>query len=172
MVPSTANNADFQTWRKVPGTPVLELGTLSLAGVRHGDCIDGLATLGPPESYDDSCVWYPSLGMKFEHGRGMILYSFVWMRGARDWLYRKDGTDVYGPTMEAFSGEIRLLGEDCGAYFREEPEQLLATQRRRLFREYRREPGSVTFVLEGDPKERRLHLAYGANGQLERVVLY
>jgi hypothetical protein len=153
--------------------PVLELAKLSLAGVRHGESVHGLATLGHPEAENDLWLWYPSLGIKFQHGGGLVTYCFVFLRSAtRDWLCRTNGVDVCGPTMDAFSGQIKLFGQECGGRFLENPEQVIAKEASGLFREYRREAHSTTFILNGDPKKRRLHLEYDGSGKLHRIILY
>jgi len=86
--------------------------------------------------------------------------------GIADWLHRSEGVDVYGATFRGFSGEIHLREKNCTNEFLCDPEEFILASG--LFRMYRRE----TFILNGDPMDRRLQLEFSEDKALKRVILY
>jgi hypothetical protein len=160
--------------------PILELSDLSISGLRAHERADLLPRFGFGECYGADAVSYFDLGIRVLVGSNprlgyeTSLYLFLYIKdGLRDRLFRGMGVpQEMSPEYRSFRGSIQLNGQDCSEVFLRAPEALITTNASSLFKLYRRQGNSVTFIRINDSLERRIHLEIDQNNVLEQIVLY
>lgn len=153
---------------------VLQLADLSLAGAKVTGSIAPIEQIGGGLLLQPDCLSFPDLGIKVafggRDGSKIISYIFLFPQDeTRDWLHRLNGVDHFGATFRAYSGRIWLGTTDCTVEFLRNPVEFMRACS--SFRFYHDKPRLKSFILLGAKGEPRLHLEFGASGDLMRLVL-
>jgi hypothetical protein len=104
-------------------------------------------------------------------GNELVAYIFIFLQdGSRDWLFRRDGIDVFGETYSRFRGAVLDGIRDVTAEFMQDPEGCLS--RCASLSVSRRDASEVAYSLNGSTEGHKIVVSRIAHQGNPKVVVY